>query len=132
MNNMRRIAVLRSLLLDFFFDLRRAIVFPPMTHNKKKSGLDLLCKVRLAKARTTTTSRAARIRSEPLHSCSKNWLFHFAVLHISWTNRDYVKSSHSKIAVYLHFLGVDGRKNSLVIYSAGACFSTSGLDFSVF
>ena len=36
MNNARRIAVLRSLLLDFFFDLRRAIVFPPTGHSKKE------------------------------------------------------------------------------------------------
>lgn len=62
MNNMRRIAVLRSLLLDFFFDLRRAIVFPPMTHNKKKSGLDLLCKVRLAMYLTPLNLAAPPLR----------------------------------------------------------------------
>lgn len=35
-NNARRIIVLRSLLLDFFFDLRRAIVLPPTAHSKKE------------------------------------------------------------------------------------------------
>ena len=47
MNKIRRIAVLRSLLLDFFFDLRLAIVFPPAIQ-AKKSGLDPLCLVRPA------------------------------------------------------------------------------------
>ena len=51
MNKIRRIAVLRSLLLDFFFDLRLAIVFPPAIQ-AKKSGLDPLRKTRLAKAQT--------------------------------------------------------------------------------
>ena len=51
MNKIRRIAVLRSLLLDFFFDLRLAIVFPPAIQ-AKKSGLDPLCGERLAKAQT--------------------------------------------------------------------------------
>ena len=36
MNKIRRITVLRSLLLDFFFDLRLAIVFPPAIHSKKE------------------------------------------------------------------------------------------------
>ena len=66
MNKIRRIAVLRSLLLDFFFDLRLAIVLPPAIQ-AKKSGLDPLCLVRPARARTTTTSRAANMQSEPLH-----------------------------------------------------------------
>ena len=36
MNNTSKITVLRSLLLDFFFDLRRAIVLPPTAHSKKE------------------------------------------------------------------------------------------------
>ena len=36
MNKIRRITVVRSFLLDFFFDLRRAIAFPPTAHSKKE------------------------------------------------------------------------------------------------
>ena len=66
MNKIRRIAVLRSLLLDFFFDLRLAIVFPPAIQ-AKKSGLDLSRQKRPARARADTTGRAAKMQSEPLH-----------------------------------------------------------------
>lgn len=58
-------------MLDFFLVLRLAIVVSPPGHNRAiKSGLDPLCLVRLAKARTTTTSRAADMQSVPLHCCS--------------------------------------------------------------
>ena len=36
MNKIRRIAVVRSFLLDFFFDLRLAIVFPPAIQDNKE------------------------------------------------------------------------------------------------
>ena len=62
---LRRITDFRNL-FDFFFDLRLAIVSPPAIQ-AMKSGLDPLCLVRPARARTTTTSRAANMQSEPLH-----------------------------------------------------------------
>ena len=128
MNKIRRITVLRSLLLDFFFDLRLAIVLPPAIQ-AIKSGLDPLCLVRPARARTTTTSRAANMQSEPLH-CRPIQLAVSPDDAYKPRKTGLCKNQVTLKLPCTSIFGVDGRKISLVIYSAMAFFSTSGGDFS--
>ena len=98
-------------------------------HTAKKSGLDPLCLVRPARARTTTTSRAAKMQT---------WSLHCRPIQLAVSPDDAYKPRKTglcKNQVTLKLpctsiFGVDGRKISLVIYSAVAFFSTSGGDFS--
>ena len=69
MNNKRRIVVLRSLLCDFFFVLRRAIVVPPAIQgNKERPRLVELEEARQSPNNSNEPGR--KKRSEPMHCCS--------------------------------------------------------------
>ena len=132
MNNARRIAVVRSFLLDFFFDLRRAIVFPPTGHSKKERPRPIASEeARQSPSRYNRPGRMNAVRLS--HTCSIKTGGFFQRCNIIFPVKpDMSKSSHSKIAVYLHLWVMMAKQNSLVIYSAGALFSTSGQDFSAF
>ena len=128
MNNARRNAVLRSL-WDFFFDLRRAIVVPPAIQSKKEQP------------RPIASEEARQSPNRDNRSGCKNTvrLLHLYSIKLAVSSECAVactrhaglcqKSSHSLKALYLLFRAQMAKQNSTVIYSAGACFSTSGSGF---
>ena len=124
MNNARRNTVLRSL-WDFFFDLRRAIVVPPAIQSKKEQP------------RPIASEEARQSPNRDNRSGCKNTvrLLHLYSIKLAVSSECAVactrhaglcqKSSHSLKALYLLFR-VLMAENSLVIYSSGLFFSTSG------
>ena len=129
MNKIRRIAVLRSLLLDFFLVLRLAIVFPPTAHSKKERPRPIASEeARQSPSRYNRPGRMNAVRLS--HTCSIKTGGFFQRCNIIFPVKPGMsKSSHSKIAVYLHFWVLMAKQNSLVIYSFWARFSTSGRFF---
>ena len=83
MNKIRRIAVLRSLLLDFFFDLRRAIVLPPTAHSKKERPRPIASEeARQSPNNSNKPGRMDAVRAAAL-LFDKNWRFLLTVQYYS-------------------------------------------------
>ena len=110
-------------MLDFFFDLRRAIVFPPTGHSKKERPRPIASEeARQSPSRYNRPGRMNAVRL--LHTCSIKTGGFFQRCNIIFPVKPGMsKSSHSKIAVYLHFWVLMATQNSTIIYFSKEIFS---------
>ena len=126
MNNTRRITVLRSFLLDFFFDLRLAIVSPPAIQSKKEQPRPIASEeARQSPNRDNRSGCKNTVRLLHLYSIKLAVSSECAVAYTRHAGLCQ-KSSYSLKALYLLFRVLMAEQNSSIIYSAGAFFSTSG------